>query len=146
MVSCCQTESLQGCNISESYTLPLPHTDPARIINSSTNMTVNESDSVVLICCAVGFPIPTVTWSKMALGPGNTSAASVLTGVQVETSTEEDGLGVVKTEVRLSPVQLQDRGVYACHVINTLPGTSSKLGVDVSRFSLTVQCKQDLAL
>lgn len=37
---------------------------PARIVNISKNVSVNEGENVNLYCLAVGRPEPTVTWKE----------------------------------------------------------------------------------
>ena len=106
-------------------------------------MTVNESDSVLLYCWAVGYPAPRITWSKETFGPGNSVIITLPSDV-TEILIEGSGLGVVRAQIRLSPVQFQDGGVYKCRVTNTVPTTGSIVGMDSSTFSLTVQSKQVL--
>lgn len=115
-------------------------TDPTKITNSSANLTVNETDVVLLHCWAVGFPAPNISWSMVAFGSRN---STILAEVGTETSTEGGGSFLVRTQIRLSPVQLQDGGVYTCRVTNTVPTSGVSIGTASSTFSLTVQCKHE---
>lgn len=46
-------------------TSPQHPTVPARIVNISAPVTVNEGGNVNLLCLAVGRPEPTVTWRQL---------------------------------------------------------------------------------
>ena len=121
------------CLVCRSLSL---HTDPAHITTSSTNFTVNETDAVTLHCWAVGFPAPSITWSLVRSGQ-----STILTDVLTETVNGTGGSQLMRTQVVLSSVQVEDGGVYMCHASNTVPGSDDVIGIAVSSFSLTVQSK-----
>ncbi|XP_056652930.1 igLON family member 5 isoform X2 [Monodelphis domestica] len=54
---------------------------PARIVNISSAVTVNEGGNVNLLCLAVGRPEPTVTWRQLRDPPTITDVTSARTAV-----------------------------------------------------------------
>ncbi|XP_014441836.2 igLON family member 5 [Tupaia chinensis] len=68
----------RGCGEGLADFLPRLHspTFPARIVNISSPVTVNEGGNVNLLCLAVGRPEPTVTWRQ--LRDGFTSEGEIL--------------------------------------------------------------------
>ncbi|XP_010845881.1 PREDICTED: igLON family member 5 [Bison bison bison] len=54
---------------------------PARIVNISSPVTVNEGSNVNLLCLAVGRPEPTVTWRQLRDPPTITDVTSARTAV-----------------------------------------------------------------
>ncbi|MBN3301530.1 OBCAM protein, partial [Amia calva] len=50
---------------------------PPRIVNISSNITVNEGSSVTLMCLAIGRPEPTVTWRHLSSRESSLSSASL---------------------------------------------------------------------
>ncbi|XP_078511591.1 igLON family member 5 isoform X1 [Lissotriton helveticus] len=66
----------EGLYICSYQTQDKPHTSqiylivqvPAKIVNISSDITVNEGSNVYLLCLAIGKPEPTVTWKQMRDG------------------------------------------------------------------------------
>lgn len=50
---------------------------PARIVNISTNITVNEGSNVTLMCLAIGRPEPTIIWKHRSKSGKITTVSSV---------------------------------------------------------------------
>uniref|UniRef100_A0A452TZQ9 Ig-like domain-containing protein n=1 Tax=Ursus maritimus TaxID=29073 RepID=A0A452TZQ9_URSMA len=86
---------------------------PARIVNISSPVTVNEGGSVNLLCLAVGRPEPTVTWRQ--LRDGFTSEGEIL---------------------EISDIQRGQAGEYECVTHN---GVNS--APDSRRVLVTVNCE-----
>ncbi|KAL0609909.1 IgLON family member 5 [Plecturocebus cupreus] len=91
---------------------------PARIVNISSPVTVNEGGNVNLLCLAVGRPEPTVTWRQ--LRDGFTSEGEIL---------------------EISDIQRGQAGEYECVTHN---GVNS--APDSRRVLVTVNCEPPLAL
>ncbi|XP_012588985.1 PREDICTED: igLON family member 5 [Condylura cristata] len=91
---------------------------PARIVNISSPVTVNEGGNVNLLCLAVGRPEPTVTWRQ--LRDGFTSEGEIL---------------------EISDIQRGQAGEYECVTHN---GVNS--APDSRRVLVTVNCEPPSAL
>lgn len=66
----------QDCRCTHRLSSPTS-TVPARIVNISSAVTVNEGSNVNLLCLAVGKPEPTVTWRQLK-GKGGRNGANHL--------------------------------------------------------------------
>ncbi|KAL8219417.1 UNVERIFIED_CONTAM: IgLON member 5 [Gekko kuhli] len=94
------------------YQSPPTSTVPARIVNISSAVTVNEGSNVNLLCLAQGKPEPTVTWRQL-----------------------KDGFTSEGEYLEITEINRQQAGEYECITANgvSLP--------DRKRVLITVNCK-----
>ena len=81
----------------------LSSTVAPKITPKSQNQTVNESDTITLLCVATGNPKPTITWIK-----GSTVVQQTLI-----------------TNYTISSAAKNDSGTYTCTAQVTVPGMST---------------------
>ena len=89
-----------------------------KVTVSSSHLTVNESNTAVLLCSVSGNPVPQLAWSRVGgVFPSN------------RTKVSSEGL------LQINKVRLEDTGTYKCVARNIL-------GREEKRTSLVVESKQ----
>ena len=89
-----------------------------KVTVSSSHLTVNESNTAVLLCSVSGNPVPQLAWSRVGgVFPSN------------RTKVSSEGL------LQITKVRLEDAGTYKCVARNIL-------GREEKRASLVVESKQ----
>ena len=114
-----------------------PHAAPVEILSPQdpTAMSVNETNSVNLVCTARGFPAVDITWWYQ-----NTQLMDSDPGLSIQSVTVENDNGIFNTTSTLTipSVDRTDAGNYTCVASNTMFGSPAS---DVQQFMLTVNCK-----
>ena len=117
--------------------LDIFYTAPAEILSPQepTAMSVNETDSVSIVCTASGFPAVDITWRYQ-----NTQLMDSDPRLSMQSVTVESNNGFLSTTSTLTipSVKRSDAGNYACVASNTVFGSPMS---DMQQFMLTVNCK-----
>ena len=120
-----------------TYCLTLSSTAPLEILppQEPTAISVNEMDSVSLMCTARGFPAVDITWRYQ-----NTQLMDSDPGLSIQSVTVESDNGFLDTTstLTISSVDRSDAGNYTCVASNTVFGSPAS---DMQQFMLTVNCK-----
>ena len=106
------------------YTVSPSIVDP---VNNITTALINESNSTEIICEAIGYPPPTVVWSRT-----NGDRVSVSDSVSVPTG--YGNVTRVSVNLTITNASREDTGVYMCSANNSV-------GDDERIVNITVQCK-----
>ena len=94
--------------------------DKSEITTHPSNVTETEGESVTLHCNAIGYPLPTLSWTKDGSDIGNNSGIS---------------FSADKKQLAITKASRVDSGAYRCVANNSL-------GIDTSMAAvLDVQCK-----
>ena len=94
--------------------------DKSEITTHPSNVTETEGESVTLHCNAIGYPLPTLSWTKDGSDIGNNSRIS---------------FSADKKQLAITKASRVDSGAYRCVANNSL-------GIDTSMAAvLDVQCK-----
>ena len=107
--------------LEDSITVELPE--------GNTTVTV-EGNVAIITCEAIGYPMPTVEWSK---SDGNFSDR-VLVSDSVSVPTGNGNITKVSVNLEVANASREDTGVYICFASNSV-------GSDNRSINLTVQCK-----
>ena len=107
------------------YTVPTSIVNP---INNITTVVINENNTTEVICEAIGYPLPTIVWSRIngTLSDRVSVSDSVPTGYGNVTR--------VSINLTITNVSREDTGVYICSANNSV-------GSDERNVNITVQCK-----
>ena len=99
-------------------------------VSSSLSQIVNHSATVY--CLALGYPLPTVVWSKDGAPLASDSAITVTTQSVATSSQLLDQLKVTNTRnanvvsvLQFSGLQRADNGMYSCQATNSLAATGT---------------------
>ena len=98
----------------------LSSTVAPKLTLKSQNQTVNESDTITLLCVATGDPNPNITWTKGSTVVQQTSISNYT----------------------ISSAAKDDSGTYTCTAQVTVPGLSVQ--PDNYQVTLTVRCKYSI--
>ena len=100
-----------------------------------TAISVNETDSVSLVCSARGFPTVDITWRHQ-----NTQFMYSDPRLSIQSMIVEGDNGIFNTTSTLTipSVDRSDAGNYTCVASNTVFGDPVS---DMQQFMLTVNCK-----
>ena len=103
---------------------------PETNISTNNEITIIEGNNITTTCEAIGYPEPTVVWSR------NNGALSdrVLISESVSTLTGNGNVTRVSVNLTITNVYREDTGVYTC-------SASNYIGSDDKNVSITVQCK-----
>ena len=94
--------------------------DKSEITTHPSNVTKTEGESVTLHCNAIGYPLPTLSWTKDGCDIGNNSRIS---------------FSADKKQLAITKASRVDSGAYRCVANNSL-------GIDTSMAAvLDVQCE-----
>ena len=118
-------------------------TAPAEILppQDPTAISVNETDSVSLVCTARGFPAVDITWWYQS----TTQLMDSDPGLSIQSMTVEmnDGFLDTTSTLTIPSVDGADTGNYSCVASNTVFGSPVQ---DLQQFMLTVNCKCLIAM
>ena len=99
-------------------------------IGPLNNRIVRERNTTTITCEALGYPPPTVVWSRT----NGTLSDRVSVSDNVSVSTGYGNVTRVSVNLTITNASREDTGVYIC-------SASNEIGSDDSNFSITVQCK-----
>ena len=94
--------------------------DKSEITTHPSNVTETEGESVTLHCNAIGYPLPTLSWTKDGSDIGNNSRIS---------------FSADKKQLAITKASRVDSGAYRCVANNSLGNDTSMAAV------VDVQCK-----
>ena len=93
---------------------------------------VREGNTATITCEALGYPPPTIVWSRS----NGTLSDRVSTSDSVSVPTGYGNVTRVSANLIITNTSREDTGVYMCSANNSI-------GSDDSNISFTVQCKLD---
>jgi len=96
----------------------------------NTTTVITEGDTTTITCEAVGYPPPTIVWSRTI----GTLSDRVSVSNSVGVPTESGNVTSVSVNLTLTNANRGDTGLYEC-------SASNSVGSDNRNTSVTVQCK-----
>jgi len=106
---------------------------PSITISTNNEVSIVEGNIFIITCEAVGYPPPTVVWSRtngvLSDGASVSSSVSALTG--------NGNVTRVSVNLTITNAYREDTGLYSCTANNFIGG-------DNRNVSITVQCKFEL--
>jgi len=100
------------------------------IPTNSTPIVITERETTTITCEAIGYPPPTVVWSRTS----GTFSYRVSVSNSVSVPTGNGNVTSVSVNLTLTNVSREDTGLYEC-------SASNSVGSDNRNTSVTVQCK-----
>ena len=91
---------------------------------------ITEGDTTIITCEAIGYPPPTVVWSRTS----GTLSDRVLLSDSVSVPTGNGNVTSVSVNLTLTNANREDTGLYEC-------SSSNSVGSDNRNTSVTVQCE-----
>ena len=91
---------------------------------------ITEGDTIAITCEAVGYPPPTIVWSRTI----GTSSYTILVNNSVSVPAGIGNVTSVSVNLTLTNANREDTGLYEC-------SASNSVGSDNRNTSVTVQCK-----
>ena len=95
-------------------------------VDNTTTVVITESSTTEIICEAVGYPPPTIVWSK--------TNGSFSDRVSVNNNAENGNRTSVSVKLTITNASREDTGVYTCSANNSIGSSNRNINV-------TVQCK-----
>ena len=86
-----------------------------------SNDTVREGDSVTLTCEAIGYPPPTVVWSR----PNGVLSNRVLVSDSISVPTGNGNVTSVSVYLTVASILIEDGGDYKCFASNNIGNDSA---------------------
>ena len=102
----------------------------SEIITVFNNVIVQETEEIVIICEAIGYPPPTVIWTIV----NKTLSDRVSVSDSVSVPTGYGNVTRVNVNLTITNAYREDTGNYICTANNSI-------GSDSSNISITIQCK-----
>ena len=99
-------------------------------INPLSNSTVRERNNVTITCEALGYPPPTVVWSRT----NGTLCDRVSVSDNISVPTGYGNVTRVSVNLTITNTSREDTGMYTCSANNSV-------GNDQRNITITVQCK-----
>ena len=96
---------------------------------------ITENNTATITCKTVGYPPPTVVWSKI----NGTLSDRVSVSDSVSVTTGNGNVTRVSVNLTITNTSREDTGMYSCSANNSA-------GSDDRNFSITVQCKFNFIL
>jgi len=96
----------------------------------NTTTVITEGDTTTITCEAVGYPPPTIVWSRTS----GTLSDRVSVSNSVSVPTGSGNVTSVSVNLTLTNAYREDTGLYEC-------SASNSVGSDNRNTSVTVQCK-----
>ena len=91
---------------------------------------ITEGDTTTITCEAVGYPPPTIVWSRV----NGTSSYTISVSYSVSVLTGSGNVTSVSLNLTLTNANREDTGLYKC-------SASNSVGSDNRNISVTVYCK-----
>ena len=101
-----------------------------RVPLENTTAVITEGDTITLTCEAVGYPPPTIEWSRIS----GTLSDRVSVSDSVSVPTGNGNVTSVSINLTLKNANREDTGLYKC-------SASNSVGSDNRNISVTVQCE-----
>ena len=117
-----------------SFVLPLTHfpisTTGIATLTPLNNTIVREGNTTTITCEALGYPPPTVVWSRT----NETLSDRVSVSDSVSVPTGYGNVTRVSVNLTITNASREDTGVYMCSANNSV-------GSDTKSINITVQCE-----
>ena len=97
---------------------------------NSTTTVMAEGDTTTITCEAIGYPPPTIVWSRT----NGTLSGRVSVSDSVSVPTGNGNVTSVSVNLTLTNANREDTGLYEC-------SSSNSVGSDNRNISVTVQCE-----
>ena len=114
------------------YTVAPSVVDPT---NNITTVVINENNSTEIICEVIGYPPPTVVWSRT----NGTLSEIVSVSDNVSVPTGYGNVTRVSVNLTITNASREDTGVYMCSANNSV-------GSDNKSINIIVQCEFIIAI
>ena len=105
-------------------------TGAAEIITVVESSIVRKGNTATILCKAIGYPPPSITWSRT----NETLSDRVSVSDSVSVPTGNGNVTSVNVNLIITAASREDTGVYTCSANNSI-------GSDNRNVSITVQCK-----
>ena len=99
-------------------------------VNPINDTIIREGNTTTITCEALGYPPPTVVWSRI----NGILSDGVSVSESVSVPTENGNVTRVSVNLTITNASREDTGVYTCSANNCI-------GSDNRNVSITVQCK-----
>ena len=113
-----------------NYTFLLLSLDAPSITRISSDVVSSIQQSVVLECVAVGYPLPDIHWISTSLS-SNSGYGGSSYYLSYYTTTTANGFITTHSLLTLSPIVLDDDGIYTCIANNTEGTTNASVEINV---------------
>ena len=110
-------------------------TDPANIIESPADLTVNQSFSAEFSCTAFGNPIPQIVWSR----EGDSDLSNNVDTISVFSMVNDIQYIITSILLINSTMRSHDAGMYNCTAVNSVPNNINADNMQIAE--LVVQGK-----
>ena len=97
---------------------------PATILEDPERISAFAPDAVSVMCRASGFPIPTITWIRMAMNGSVTELSSSSSNLDITEQVDEVTLN---STLMVDPTSILDTGNYSCRAVNEFGNVTSNL-------------------
>ena len=94
---------------------------------NSTSRIVTKGNDTTITCTAIGYPPPTIVWSR-------TSGGEVSVSDSVSVPTGNGNVTSVSVNLTLTNASREETGLYQCYANNSV-------GSDTRNITVTVHCK-----
>ena len=99
-------------------------------VDPLSNSVVKEGNTTIITCEALGYPPPTIVWSRT----NGTSSDRVSVNDSVSVPTGYGNVTRVSVNLTIINASREDTGMYTCFANNSV-------GSDTKSLNITVQCK-----
>ena len=106
------------------------HYSGVSMVNLFNETIVRERNTTIITCEALGYPLPTVVWSRT----NGTLSDRVSVSDSVSVPTGYGNVTRVSVNLTITNASREDTGVYMC-------SASNQIGSDDSNTNIIVQCK-----
>ena len=101
----------------------------AEVVSVFSNVIVRESNTVTITCEAIGYPPPTIVWSRS----NGALSDRVSVNNSVSAPTGNGNVTRVSVNLTITNISREDRGDYICFTNNSIGSDSTAVTVESKR-------------